>query len=175
MTVAQGVWGPRSGLIAFPRSTAKSDAAMLLDEMRNNIRMHLLSSFSMRNAAEQTLRELEEVRDESVALEGNVKGAKPVSPVTYEYARFFLEALPTVAPSPEVSADPDGDIALDWIFGPKKALTVSIGPAGRCTFAWMFGKRTSSGTDWLDDGIPASIIQALGQLARENISQSAVR
>ena len=175
MTVAQGVWGYRSGLIGFARSTAQSDAAMLLDAMSNEIRLHLLASFSMRNAAEQALQELEEVRDESVAVQGTAGAIAAVRPTTYEYAKLFVEALPTIAPLPEVSADPDGDIALDWIFGPKKALTVSIGPTGRCTFAWMFGRRTYSGTDWLDDAIPASIIFALGQLARDTNSPKTVR
>ena len=168
MTVAQELWGHRSGLIGQTRSTASSEAAMLLDAMRDEIRMHLLASFSMRNAAEQTLQELEEVQ-----AEANTAGA--ISPATYGYARVFVEALPTTAPPPELSADPDGDIALDWIFGPKKALTVSIGPTGRCTFAWMLGKRTYSGTDWIDDGIPASIIYALGKLARDTYSPQASR
>jgi hypothetical protein len=173
MTVVQEVWGHRTGLIGQTRSTARSEAAMVLDAMRDDIRRHLLTSFSMRNATEHALRELEEVQVE--ANMGCGEAANAISPATYDFARFFVEALPTTAPSPEVSADPDGEIALDWIFGPKKALTVSIGPTGRCSFAWMLGKRTYSGTDWLDDGIPASIIYALGQLARDKYSPQTSR
>ena len=175
-TIAQDVWGRRSGLISPTRSTARSEAATLLAAMGENIRMHLLTSFTMRNAAERTLDELEQVKTEASKEGWNGYGAKAVDLDAYDCARLFLEALPTTAPSPEISADPDGDIALDWMFGPQKALSVSIGPTGRCTFAWMLGKRTYRGTDWLDDdGIPASIVQALGQLARNASPQRASR
>jgi hypothetical protein len=84
-----------------------------------------------------------------------------------------MNALPTSAPLPEVSADTEGEVALDWIFGERKALTVSIGPTGRCTFAWVLGQRTNRGTDWIDDGIPEAIVFALGQLARAATAQQA--
>ena len=133
--------------------------------------MHLLASFTMRNAAESTLSELEEVRAEASNEGWNGYGAKPVNLEAYFHAKLFLEALPTTAPSPEISADPDGEIALDWMFGPQKALTVSIGPRGRCTFAWILGNRSSRGIEWFDDdGIPASIVHALGQFARDAAS-----
>jgi len=166
MTVAQEVWGRRSGLISPTRSTAMSEAATRLDAMCEDVRMHLLESFTMRDAAERTLEELEQVQAEASKEGWNGYGAKAVDPDAYRQAKLFLVALPTTAPSPEISADPDGDIAFDWIFGPQKALSVSIGPTGRCTFAWMLGKSTYRGTVWLDDdGIPASIVHALGRLA----------
>jgi hypothetical protein len=86
---------------------------------------------------------------------------------------MFLNALPSTAPLPEVSADTDGEVALDWIFGERKALTVSIGRTGRCTYAWMLGQRTNRGTDWIDDEIPAQIVIALGQLVRATTAQQA--
>lgn len=168
MTIAQEVWGRRSGLITPTHSTARSDAATLLEAMVEEIRMHLLSSFTVRSAAESRLDELEEVRAEANAQGWNGYDALAIDPDACRQAKCFLDALPTTAPSPEISADPDGEVALDWIFGRQKALSVSIGPTGRCTFAWMLGKRTFRGTDWLDDdGIPASIVQALGRLARD--------
>ena len=91
--------------------------------------------------------------------------ASEPSPV-HSFARIFLNALPTTAPYPEVSADPDGEVALDWFFGNRNALTISIGANGRCTFAWSRGQSTYRGTDWIDDGIPASVVFALGQLAQ---------
>jgi hypothetical protein len=66
-----------------------------------------------------------------------------------------------------VSADAEGEVALDWVFGERKALTVSIGPTGRCTFAWMLGQKTNQGTDWIDNEIPEEIMSALGKLVRD--------
>jgi hypothetical protein len=170
MTTATAMLGRRSGLITPTRSTARSESATRLTDIREQIRRHLLDSYTVRRAAEGALNELDEVRMEASFEGWNGYGAKPMHPDAYQNARLFLEAMPTTAPSPEISADADGDVALDWVFGERKALSVSIGAAGRCTFAWMRGLRTYRGTDWLDDdGIPAPIANALWQLARDTV------
>ena len=176
MTTAVAVLGRRSGLITPTRSTARSESAIRVTNIREHIRRHLLDSYTVRRAAEGALNELDDVRAEAGYEGWNGYGAKPMHPDAYQNAKLFLEAMPTTAPSPEISADPDGDVALDWVFGERKALSVSIGAAGRCTFAWMRGLRTWRGTDWLDDGgIPAPIASALWQLAREAAQVRQVR
>ena len=168
MTTAVAVLGRRSGLITPTRSTARSEPATRLTRIRERIRCHLLESYTVRRVAEGTLNELDAIRDEARVEGWNGYGARPLNPDAYQNAKLFLAALPPTAPVPEVSADPDGDVALDWIFGPQKALSISIGPTGRCTFAWMRGMRTYRGTDWLDDnGIPTPIAAALSQLDRD--------
>jgi hypothetical protein len=132
-------------------------------------RMHLLASFSVRRGYESALNELEEARNEASVQGWNGYDARPMNPEAYSNAKIFLQSMPSTAPFPEISADPDGDVALDWSFSPGKALSVSIGPSGRCTFAWMRGHRTYRGTDWLEDGVPASVANALWQLAVESI------
>jgi len=167
--------GNLSGLLAAPRSTARSESADDLARIRESIRKHLLESYSVRREAERAITELAEVQD-SAALPGwDGYGARPVNLWACAHARLFIEALPTTAPAPEVSADPDGEVALDWIFGPRKALTVSIGASGRCAFAWIRGPRTYRGTEWLNDGIPKIIISALSELARDSEAVSTVR
>jgi hypothetical protein len=155
------------GLIAPARSTALSDPARDIDKMLENIREHLLSSYALSNPAEQALTELHEVLAEASREGWDGYGARPLNPLSYDFAKRFLNALPTNAPFPEVSADTDGEVSFDWVFGERKALTVSVGPTGRCTFAWMLGQRTYRGTDWIDDGIPEEILSALGKLVRD--------
>jgi hypothetical protein len=162
-----------SGLIVPARSTAQSDPAKKLDAMLEMIREHRLKSYVMRGPVERVLTELGEVCAEASKEGWDGYGARPLDPASYDFAIRFLNALPTYAPLPEVSADIDGEIALDWIFGQRKALTVSIGPTGRCTYAWMLGQSTNRGTDWIDDEIPANIVFALGQLARATASKQA--
>jgi len=156
------------GLIAPARSTAQSLPAKKIEEMREVIREHLLASYVMRNPAEQVLTELDAVRSEASREGWDGYGARPLDPASYDFAIRFLNGLPTTAPLPEVSADSDGEVALDWVFAERKAMTVSIGPTGRCTYAWMLGQSTIRGTDWIEDEIPASIIFALGQLVRDS-------
>jgi hypothetical protein len=144
----------------------------MIERVSEETRRHLLASYVMRNAAEELI-ELEDVRAEASREGWDGYGALPLDPEAFDFARRFLNALPTAASRPAISANPDGEVALDWVFGMRRALTVSIGPAGRCTFAWMLGEKKFRGTDWIEDEIPASIAFALGQLDRESVSKQA--
>ena len=159
----------RSGLIAPSRSTARSDSAVMLAEMLNQAQQELWTSYIVRRGYERALGELEETKKEASFQGWNGYDARPMNPEAYVNAKLFLESMPSTAPFPEISADPDGDVALEWFFSPGKALSVSIGPTGRCSFAWMRGRRTYRGTDWLEDGVPAQIANALWQLAVESV------
>jgi hypothetical protein len=156
------------GLITRSRSTGASPSAKRISELREEIRKHLLTSFAVSRSAESALSELNETRVEAACNGWDGHGARAVSFESYLYARRFLEALPTTAPPPEVSADPDGEVSLDWTFGPRKALTLSIGVDGRCSYAWIRGKQKSRGTEWFDDEVPANVLSALAQLVRDS-------
>jgi hypothetical protein len=160
-----------AGLVSPARSTAQSAPADEIVKMHEEIRVHLLTSYVISNATEQARKSLKAVRAEASFSGWNGYDALPLNPLAYYFAQVFLSALPTTAPSPEVSADPDGEVSFDWFFGERKALSISIGATGRCTFAWMLGQSTFRGTDWIEDEIPASIAFALGQLARSSTAQ----
>lgn len=166
-TAVASLQNPRSGLISPARSSGRSDSADKLVEFRERIRQHLLDSISVRSSAETALDQLNEVRDEASCLGWDGYGAKPINLASYWKARTFLETMPTTSPFPEVSVATDGDVSLDWFFGSRQALTLSIAGDGRVTFAWVNGHRTYRGTDWFDEGIPASIADAVSQLARQ--------
>jgi hypothetical protein len=173
MTTTFAPIGSMAGLIAPAWSTARSEPAGDLANMRESIRKHLLRSYVIGNATVQALAELEEVRSQASEEGWDGYGALPVNRLACSFAEVFLNALPTTAPRPEVSAGSEGEVALDWLFGERKALTVSVGPTGRCTFAWILGESKIRGTEWIEDEIPASIVFALGQLARNAKTKSA--
>lgn len=165
MTVAQPI--RRRGLISPTQSTSRSEPARRLELMEQEVRNHLLGSYAVRHTAEAALAELEAARAEASEPGWNGYDSRPISIAAYENAKLFLSALPSTAPAPEISVDSDGDVALDWVLAPRKALSVSIGPTGRCSFAWMRGQRSYRGTEWLDEGIPSTIAEALWRLARD--------
>jgi hypothetical protein len=167
MNSAIAILGRRAGPIMPTGSSGSSEFAERLAKLVDDVRRHIWQSYTVRRASDRPLDELEDVRLEASQPGWNGYGAAPINPEAYENARSFLESLPPSAPPPEVSVDPDGDVSLDWMFGERRALSVSLGRAGRCTFAWMRGRRTYRGTEWLDDGIPAPVAEALWQLARE--------
>ncbi len=167
MSTMEATYEGMPSLIAPAKSTAQSDSAKELERMLEMIREHRLESYVMRNPAEQVLNELDEVRSEASREGWDGYGARPLAQASYNFAIRFLNSLPAAVPFPEVGADTDGEVSLDWIFGKRRALTVSIGPTGRCTDAWMLGQTTHRGTEWIDDEIPETIIYALGRLARD--------
>ena len=166
MTTLEATYEGVSGLFAPARSTAQSDDAKKIEIMREEIRSHLLRSHVMRDPAERVLIELMEVFSEASHRGWDGYGARPLDSASFDFAIRFLNALPSTAPLPEIGADTDGEVSFDWIFSERKALTVSIGPTGRCTFAFILGRSKSRGTEWIDDEIPAQISCALRQLAR---------
>ncbi len=164
MSTMQATIGAIAGLITPNRSNAQSEPARRLFELQEQIRQHLLTSYSVRDARERLLDELDSLRVEASHKGWDGYGAEPVKTDAYGFAKTFIKALPTTAPLPELNVDPDGEVSLDWSFGVRRALTVSVGPTGRCTFAWVLGQRSNRGTDWIEDEIPASIAFALHQL-----------
>lgn len=90
-------------------------------------------------------------------------GSSAVSAVTARKATYLLRSLPSTVPSPEVSADPDGEIAFEWHAAPRRAFSISVGEGDKITFAAVHGRRTLHGTDFLIDGLPDTVLQELGR------------
>jgi hypothetical protein len=165
MNSMQATTGPIAGLLTANRSNAQSKYARRLLVLQEEIRQHLLTSYAVRADCERLLQDLDELWIESSLPGWDGHGALPMSPEAFDFAKTFIKALPTTAPLPELSADTDGEVSLDWSFGNRRVLTVSIGPTGRCTYAWLLGQRSNRGTDWIEDDIPAPIAFALRELA----------
>jgi len=131
MSTIQAAAGPIIGLISPNRSNAQSEPARRLFIMQEEIREYLLTSCTVRDPRERLLDELDNLCVEASRRGWDGYAAEPVTPDAYDFAKMFIKALPTTAPLPELNADPDGEVALDWSFGHRRALTVSI-----CLGAW---------------------------------------
>lgn len=172
MSAMRAAAGSVAGLITPNRSYAQSETAQILLHTQERIREHLLTSYTVRDARERLLDDLDRLCLEASNQGWDGYGAEPVNRDAYDFAKTFIKALPTTSPLPELNADPDGEVSLDWSFGKRRALTVSVGPTGRCTYAWVHAQRSTRGTDWIEDEIPASIAFALRQLAPAQVAQS---
>lgn len=168
MTTASMTATRRSGLIAFPTfSSGRSGSADIITRCYVTAREHLLGSVSLRGAAEQALDELSHLWQEASADGWDGYGAKRISADAYVHARAFIQALPTTVPKPEVGADPDGEISLDWLFAAGIRFSLSIGERGRLTFVSLLGHRAIQGTEWFDTGIPSTVLDELTTIASE--------
>jgi hypothetical protein len=84
--------------------------------------------------------------------------------LTLRSAEAFLAALPRTVPMPEVSVDPDGEIALDWSLD-DDMLSVSVGPSGRLTYVWDVDGQSGSQTDRFSGALPKKLVERLGAFA----------
>jgi hypothetical protein len=63
--------------------------------------------------------------------------AKPVPIEVVGRAVALLRALPANIPMPEVSAEPDGSIALEWHRSRHTVLSLSVGTENGLAYAWL--------------------------------------
>ena len=67
-------------------------------------------------------------------------------------------------PIPDISADPDGDISLEWRKEHRFTFVVSINGQGLISYAGLFGKNKIHGTEYFGQEMPPSIIFNLRRL-----------
>lgn len=105
----------------------------------------------------------------SVFLEASVEnwdgyGAKAVTPLGLERARRFLTQLPPSVQTPEIAAEPDGDLAFEWYRDPEYVLSVSVSPDGVLSYAGLFGPNKAHGTEVMSNELPTAIAFQLERL-----------
>jgi hypothetical protein len=147
--------GIRMTSVAVSEDAARDRAAFIAADTR---------SVSIDQANEDCLESLHEAADEASRPNWNGYDAVPVSDATLAQARALLDLFPSTFPKPDISAHPDGEIAFEWFFGPRRVLTVSVSETGRLSYAAMFGHARVHGTEFLLDVLPPSIAAALRRL-----------
>lgn len=65
---------------------------------------------------------------------------------TLSFAAELIESLPPACPAPEISAEPDGNINLEWYVNPQRVLSVSVTPAGVLHWAALVDDEDPRGT-----------------------------
>ncbi|MBI2923281.1 MAG: hypothetical protein HYY18_19670 [Planctomycetes bacterium] len=76
----------------------------------------------------------------------------------------FLRLLPSEVPAPEISIDPDGELAFDWQASADTVFSVSVGGNGRLSYAGKFGANKTHGTEQLTPELPDPIRSGLRRL-----------
>lgn len=92
--------------------------------------------------------------------------AEAVSEAAAARTRRFLEALPTWLAAPSIVPEPDGEIAIEWDFGPRHIFSISIGARGELHFAGLLGEgRERHGTEPFEGVVASEIIGYILELA----------
>jgi hypothetical protein len=91
----------------------------------------------------------------------------PVSIATAVRAMDFAQALPRTIPIPEISADPDGEIAFDWVASSGRMFSVSVSDSGRLSYAGYFGENSRiHGTENLGEAVPFEVLRGIQRATR---------
>jgi len=66
-------------------------------------------------------------------------GTSAAEPMAILYSEDFIDSLPSGFPSPEFSIAPTGEIILEWDYGNRRVLLVSVDRDGVVSYAGRFG------------------------------------
>lgn len=83
---------------------------------------------------------------------------------TLLYALTFLNLLPTSTPFPDIAIDNDGEIAIEWDFGPRRIISIRVGKDGTLNFASLVGYSSNHGVETLQDRIPDTILLGINRV-----------
>lgn len=78
--------------------------------------------------------------------------ASPMTLVAARVAVDLIRALPEGVPMPELTAENDGAISLDWSSGRRRCLSISTNGTERLAYAWLDGARSGSGVELFLEG-----------------------
>ena len=96
-------------------------------------------------------------------------GAEAVSQSVVERSAHFIRRLPEDLPLPEISVEPDSEIALDWFPTSTQTFSVSIGTANRMACAWINGTEHGHVVVYSNNGeIPLRILQELQRITNDD-------
>lgn len=93
--------------------------------------------------------------------------AQPITLDVLRYSCIFLDALPLGIEAPNISAEPDGSITLEWYSAPRRVLSVSIGLDGCLHYAALLGTSKRHGVEWIQDDISEDILGLINQVVQE--------
>lgn len=150
-------------------SPGESEAARETTRARRELSARCLRSVFLGARLEEIRDHLEELCAEAATSGWDGYGAIPVRPESLTRAWQFLLCLPISFPLPELGADGEGDVTLDWHLGWRRAFTAAVAPDGRISYAWVNGYSSSRGTEWFSDDIPPAIQDALAMLVKAGL------
>lgn len=148
----------------FTSSQGASPAAAMIENEMYGIQADRLVCESYWDPHSRVSEQLSNLVEECCVPNWDGYGARALDPRVIEKASVVLDRLLDDFPGVEVSADPDGEVSLEWYADASHALSVSIGADGRMTYAALFGDCKAGGVEFLEDEVPEEIVAKLRRL-----------
>ena len=110
----------------LPQTGSVGDDAEKLIKLLIECYVNLLNNISIGKPKKDALSSLDDVFEETCKPDWDGYSASAVSFESYVGAKKFIYLFPTSLPTPEVAADPDGEISLEWYVAPNRIFSVSF-------------------------------------------------
>lgn len=91
-------------------------------------------------------------------------GAAAINSDAYEEAKKIIKLLPSSIRMPEIVAEPNGEIGLEWRRGKGQIFVMSVSGRHRINYAGLFSGNTIHGSEYFDENLPVRIIEHLRRL-----------
>ncbi len=145
-----------------PTPLARTTVVVSVPQNLKWVDKHIESSKALFGSKEDALNRLYDLRMECAEPDWDGYGAEAISPIAFERSEQFIRRLPEGLPLPEISVEPDGEIALDWSPTPTQTFSVSIGTGARMACAWVNGTEHGHVVVSSNNGeIPLRILQEI--------------
>ena len=113
-----------------------------------------------------TFQQLDEIFEECSSDGWDGERAKPISGEVLQCAKTFLESFPLGIEAPEVGAEPDGAITLEWYRSPNRVISISINPGGQLYYAAIIGASRRHGMDFALFDVSEDLLELISQVIR---------
>lgn len=138
---------------SYSSSSLKGINDLALAELR---RSRMLASWQRRN---QKIDEVLDVYRQHRNSNWDGCDAEPISEGACHEAISFLNKLPSSVPMPEIIAEPDGYIGLEWYMSKWKLFVISFSGKGVISYSGLFGQNSKShGTEPITESISPFIL-----------------
>ena len=118
-------------------------------------------------AAKRTFQQLDEIFEEYSSEGWDGERAKPISGEVLQCAKTFLKSFPLGIEAPEVGAEPDGAITLEWYRSPNRVISVSINPGDWLYYAAIIGATRRHGMDFALFDVSDDLLGLILEVTRE--------
>jgi hypothetical protein len=130
-----------------------------IDPLVGGVGMLPLSSIEPARA--ELLAQLLVVWNECSSPDWDGYGAVPVNEKTLRLTEAIVEKLPLRFALPDVGAEPDGHLTLEWRSSPDRLISISMDPNLRLHYAAVIGQEQHHGSVPYSTSLPRSILNLI--------------
>jgi len=123
--------------MSYSSTSGVSDLSTLIKDARESAFGHFRESFTNKKPQDLLNDELFQVLSDCSGKNWDGYGARPISLTSFIEVQSFITKIDSL-PIPDVSAHPDGELALDWYGDGGDVFSMSFGEAKKVSYAGHF-------------------------------------